>query len=210
MQHLATRVITHELGFLLQELTTDDEKKNAALIEQEKWSLSVHALLAADALTEIKERYQCDSGDITSTFETDLISGDQAAAIARSLSFYWQEEWDASIHVVLPRIEAILRGMLREAGGIIYDKPARGRPGGVRSLGQVLRDIRPVMDESWWRFLWVLLVEPIGLNLRNEYLHGLIPVGTREHAALVIMCACYLRLLAVGPAPAPLPTPPTT
>uniref|UniRef100_A0A831T979 DUF4209 domain-containing protein n=1 Tax=Thermorudis peleae TaxID=1382356 RepID=A0A831T979_9BACT len=48
-----------------------------------------------------------------------------------------------------------------------------------------------------WRYLWNLLSNPTGLNLRNMILHGLTPRAERTHAAILIHAACFLRFLRV-------------
>ncbi len=48
------------------------------------------------------------------------------------------------------------------------------------------------MDEDWRRYLFTLLVNPLGPNLRNVHMHGLASRGTREHAAALIHVAVFL------------------
>jgi len=103
------------------------------------------------------------------------------------------------VHLLLPRLEAILRGMARSLGLVIYREP-RGRDrGGVRTLGVLLSELIDFVDESWRRHLANLLTDELGYNLRNLVLHGLVPRVERVEAALLINAACYLRLLRAQP-----------
>ena len=51
------------------------------------------------------------------------------------------------------------------AGGVVCKEPQGRRAGGVRTLGEVLYDLRLVLDQRWRRFLSLLPTEPLGLNL---------------------------------------------
>ena len=114
----------------------------------------------------------------------------------RALGHYCAGSFDESIHVALPRIEGVLRGVLVAAGGIAYTEPQGGRAGHDKTLGAILSELSPGFpDEGWRRSLLVVLTEPIGLNLRNRYLHGLVERAQKADAALVLHLAANLRLL---------------
>jgi hypothetical protein len=76
----------------------------------------------------------------------------------------------------------------------VIREPIGERPGGVRSLNEVLISLRGRLDESWHRYLWNTLAEPLGLNLRNRLAHGLAP-GDAISAALLLHVCCFLALL---------------
>jgi hypothetical protein len=186
MQFLVSQVVSHDAGYPIRYLETDEDKRAAAVVRHEVFGTSVHAAFAEEALSRIGAKYDTGRDALRALFQTDLIRADQADAFARALQHYWADRPDEAIHVALPRIEAVLRRMLAEAGGAVYKEPQGPRAGGVKTLGEVLHDLRPVLDQGWWRFLSVLLAEPLGLNLRNEYLHGLVPKGTKRDAALIL------------------------
>ena len=48
------------------------------------------------------------------------------------------------------------------------------------------------LDESWARYLLGFTAEPMGLNFRNELLHGLELEPTAADAALLLICVLYL------------------
>ena len=48
------------------------------------------------------------------------------------------------------------------------------------------------MDEDFRRYLYTLLANALGYNLRNLYMHGLTDQGTSEHAAALIHTAVFL------------------
>jgi hypothetical protein len=206
-QSIVSRVVTHRAGYPVQFLETDADRRRAAQAEQEVLAASIHTILAAEAVTRMETQYRPTHEQLSQLFETDFIRADQADAFVRTFEHFWAGRFDEAIHIALPRIEAVLRQILARAGGVVYREPRGVEPGGVRPLGTILRDLEPLMDPGWWRFLWVVLSEPLGLNLRNEYLHGLAELGTRSHAALVLQVAAHLRLLTLEERPANPPAP---
>ena len=125
---------------------------------------------------------------------------EQAEPFARAFVHYWAGHHDEAIHIALPRIEAVLRKMLVASGGIAYVEPSAGRAGRDKTLGMILNELHNVLPGSGWhRSFVMILTEPTGLNLRNKYLHGQITQPLREHAALVLHLAAYLRLLQAVP-----------
>jgi hypothetical protein len=87
------------------------------------------------------------------------------------------------------------------AGMTVISLPVGERPGGVRVLGELMKEAlaRNVMrDVSRTRYLYNLLCDPYGMNLRNAIAHGFLITARREDAALLIQAVCYLRLLKVG------------
>jgi len=99
---------------------------------------------------------------------------------------YFKGDYVSSLHVLLPQFEAVLRGLLERAGRPISD-PQRGK---FIILSSLLEDelLNTCAGEDLIQWYKISLVEPKGLNLRNNVLHGLCPTGqmTTETAELVI------------------------
>ena len=70
-------------------------------------------------------------------------------------------------------------------------------------MGELLGLLQGPLPESTRRYLKVLLSEVTGLNLRNRIGHGLDDEITQREAALLIQCACHLRLLTPERPPSP-------
>jgi hypothetical protein len=124
-----------------------------------------------------------------------------AERIARGFELWWDGQSDESAHVVAPRLEAILREVARRLGLPVIREPVANRPGGVRSLGELLYALKGhVAPEKagWHAYLVHLLADPLGLNLRNVIAHRLRADVSEEDTALLLHAACFLRLL--GPA----------
>jgi hypothetical protein len=133
--------------------------------------------------------------DLTAHFATELIGPERAERIARSLQLFWDGHYDDAAHIIVPRLEGMLRDLARINGATIV-KPAReGRFAGVIALNTVMAKLRELYaDAPWSDYLEALLCDPLALNLRNNIAHGLAGRVGRSNAALLIQAACYMAL----------------
>lgn len=102
-----------------------------------------------------------------------LFTGSRMAIVKDGLAAWFSEDWIKAISILLPQIEGSLRDLLGALGGVTM-KPDRYH-GGFQSiaLGEVLSQLRTRIPEDIRFHLRVLLQDPRGLNLRNEFAHGL-------------------------------------
>lgn len=181
--------------------TTDDQRRELDEAERRAFHASFWAILFVRVLQEIPRRHGRPSPDrITDFFNTELIGPLRAERIARAFELFWDGQPDESAHILVPRLESILRDMARRAGLPIIREPLGGRPGGVRTLGVLLRELGSAMhDPGWHAYLVNLLTDERGMNLRNGIAHGLKEQVGFGDAALLIHAACYLQLLRISP-----------
>lgn len=133
--------------------------------------------------------------DLAQHFATDLIGEVRGERIARAVEFFWDEEYDESAHLIVPRLESILRDVAR-ASGILIVRPAKeGRFTGVVSLNVVLAKLRELYEMPWFDYIEALLCDPLATNLRNEIAHGIRKRVGGVEAALLIQAACHLTLI---------------
>jgi hypothetical protein len=195
-QFLISRDVLGPENTVVRRLSNQEEQFTAALAAHEQQAALLSALFLVKALKRMKDRYAVPDEDaLIEFFTTDLVRREVAMFFARALLHFWAERYDEAVHVITPRIEAATRELARKSGVVVIREPVGERPGGVRSLGELLRDLRGRLDEPWRRYLWITLAEPLGLNLRNLVSHGLIDEGTETSAALLIQIACFLALL---------------
>ena len=201
-QFVYTRLVSRDFldndGRVILHLDSDEDKRRADVVERERLNILFDAGLTQAALDRIAERYSPNTEELRESFLCGYINAEQADAFARALEHYWSGRFDESLHVALPRIEAVLRKVLAEAGGVVYSEPRGSSPGGVRTLGAILEDLHPVFGddhEGWWRSLRTALTDPLGLNLRNRHLHGLAGPARKQEAAVVLKIAAFLRFV---------------
>ncbi len=178
----------------------DDESHKLAAIAQSRWMASQFwSLSAVSVLERFANRYGRPSReDLTAHFTTDLIDASAAERIARAYELWWDDRPDESAHLIVPRLEAAIRNLAREVGLPIIKEPYGGEPGGVRPLGTLLHALRGRFASlGWHAYLYHLLSDPLGLNLRNVIAHGVRARIERTDAALLLHAAAFLALLEV-------------
>jgi len=181
----------------LRHVVGDDEHLAVEIIEQEARSIGWFAHLAAEALDRAFVRYgPVDVAAVATFFEGEVMDPVMARRLARAVELHSQADFDSAAHVIAPRLERAIRAIARASGILVVREPAGDRPGGVRGLNELLPDLVGFLPESWRRYLFNLLAEPLGMNLRNRTGHGLIDEARREDSAILIHAASWLSMLA--------------
>jgi hypothetical protein len=168
-------------------------------------------VLCARALDRIGARPdRPDREALTGFFENEFIDGEPAERIARAVELYWDGQPDESAHVLVPRLEAVLREMARQVGIPVVREPLPGREiGGAEMLGALLRELQGAFaDQGWHAYLLNLLADPLGLNLRNSIGHGLHGTVGHVDAALLVQAAVLLAGMSARPVEPPPEPPP--
>lgn len=186
-------------GLPIVTLDSDEAKAKHDLAQVTQIRAEFHGRNLAIALLRMQTRYGRPSIDDITGLLLDLGAADArlARSLARGLHHFWNDDYEASVHVVLPKIEAAARGLLRSLDESIYRVQAGKDPGGYVGLYTLLENLeRLALDESWAWFLRWLLLGPIGVNLRNEVAHGFICDINPTYAALVLRAAAVLIIAA--------------
>lgn len=99
--------------------------------EQRAYAAPVWAIFAADGLNLIADTFPWPSHDeLTELFAGELVDVDAAERMARALELYWDGYPDESAHLLVPRIEQVIRGLARRPGVPVYREPIGNEPGG--------------------------------------------------------------------------------
>ena len=175
---------------------TAEEKAELELSRHEATAIEMASLIVAEALDGIRATHGMPTkAELQVLFTTPLIDDTTTERIAASIEHYMHGRFDESVMVLIPRIESTIRRLVRRIGSPTWSEPRPGVFGKQRSLYTLLVQLKDHLDEDWRRYLVALLVNPLGLNLRNVHMHGLAPRGTREQAAALIHAAVYLASL---------------
>lgn len=205
LRFLVTNSIYDEFNSPIQIGRNLDENKEIALVNQETMGIRFFAKFAPDILQRINQKYGSPSiAEYTEFFETSLITQGISENIAKAIDWFYKGEYDVAAHILVPRIESIIRILARDLGLPIIREPVGTTPGGVVQLGTLLTMLQGRMDESWRRYLYNVLSNPIGVNLRNRICHGILPIVEKEDAALLLHVVCYLRLMEISTSVRPI------
>lgn len=176
--------------------TSSDDHDQAAEIA---WLASVTAgefgKLLAEGLRRMAEVYKLPDEDALTEYLScgGNVHHELSRSLSRALQLFWRGEFEAAIHLIVPKIEAAARALLLELDEPIYRIQIGSDPGGYGGLHGLLNGLQDAgMDPDWIYFLkWLLLGHP-GQNVRNDLSHGLVfdpgPVDT----ALVLRAATLL------------------
>jgi hypothetical protein len=203
---IRTVVIDPDFGVPVFHAVDDDSHKLAAMAQSQWMASQFWAVSAVAILERFVAHYGRPSREhLTEFFTSTLVDTITAERIALAFELWWDDRSDESAHVLVPRLETSIRNAAREVGLPIIREPYGGKPGGVRPLGELLHQLRGrFASPGWHAYLLHLLVDPLGLNLRNVVAHGVRARIERTDAALLLHAATFLRLVEVqktdGPA----------
>jgi hypothetical protein len=190
---------------------TPEEHRRLALATERAQHGRIWGMFCARALQRIGQREdRLSAPQLAQSLEGDFVDAETAERIARAIELFWEERFDESAHVLVPRIERTVRELARQLGIPVIRPVGAGQEiGGVVTLGPLLRDLAPVFpDDGWHAYLTNLLADPLGLNLRNSISHGLHGRVGPVDAALLVQAALFLAGLALAEEEDPQTPPP--
>lgn len=121
---------------------------------------------------------------------------------ARGLIAGLKGDFDISAHLLIPQIENSLRVTLQRMGVITTGLNSANRRQNEQSLNVTLYDYQHALESVYGAAvifeLQNLLVEPLGSNLRNEAMHGLMNDGAFFSHPMVYLWWLTLRLCCFG------------
>lgn len=179
--------------------TTPESRAEYDLVQREVSALRTTAAFLEIVLDAIGERFAPTEAELVDIFQRDpVVTAFIASSLAGAFLHYWNNDPEAACCVALPRVETLLRTMFAGRGAPVFTPQKGNKPGQMDMLSTLLNDLADhQIDQSWARSLQALLVKPgLGLNLRNDILHGLrAQPPSRADAALVLQAALYLLAL---------------
>ena len=182
---------------------TPEEKRAAHAAQYASIAVQTQGRLLAEILGRIATKFGVPDERELAVFLTmdGRVDGKLAAALARAYRHFWNEDYEACVYVIVPKIEAAARALLRQLDEGIYRVAAEHELGGYPGLYVLLDELKKLdLDPSWAFYLNWLLIDFRGANLRNSVAHGFVEEVGPEYAALVLRAAALLIDL-VGPRP---------
>lgn len=178
----------------------EESRRRMALAEQQSFGERMWGLYAAQALLDMEKTFGRPSHEaLTEMFSGGFTGGGVAERFARSLELFWDGQFDEAGHIVVPRIERVFRDLARAIGVPVVREQRGPKPGGVVTLGILMAEIKPAFrNEALHSYYRSVLVDPLGLNLRNKICHGLIDAVGPYDVALLIQIAKQLGDMSIG------------
>lgn len=126
--------------------------------------------------------------DLSRHIESEFVDAAMASGIAKAYDLMLSGDHEAALHMLLVRIERVVRHIARSLGLAVFREPSLdGKSlGAYKGLGELLGMLEGRVPEQHRRYFAVLLTERTGLNLRNRSAHGLMDGASLEDAALAL------------------------
>ncbi|WP_166659131.1 DUF4209 domain-containing protein [Labedaea rhizosphaerae] len=199
---MTTRVMLGGDGLPRWQPQNDDDRELQQLAFVESFTMRVCAPLFDQALLAIGARHNPSREELEGLFaERPAVTPDIARVLADSLLRFWSGDHEACAYLLAPKIETMLRNLARGLDEAVYQTQRSNTPGKYVGVGVLLRILgKRGLDESWGRYLAMLLSSPMGFNIRNELAHGFFEDIPRPLVALLIQAALYVTTLHPGAA----------
>jgi len=188
LQHLFPTVVTNDDGTPIAHVITDDQKFDHALNQHHSLAISFWGSMLGLIFERLREGGRLSAADVGVHIEGEFIDAAMASAIARAFDHMLSGDHEAALHLLLVRIERVVRHVARTLGLAVFREPSLdGKSlGAYKGLGELLGLLEGRVPEQYRRYFAVLLTERTGLNLRNRSAHGLMDGASLEHAALAL------------------------
>lgn len=191
---------------------SDDALENTKAVYR-KLALQRAGLAYMEQLDRVRERFTPTVEDLVAVFACpELGSASRTRMLARAFEFYATgEDDDACVHLAVPRVESLVREILRGRGVPVLTVAQGATKGGVVQMGTLISNLAKVgFDEDRRHSLALTFTDgERGLNVRNDVCHGLVDCPARPVVSLVLQAALHLLAVAQGviPLTAPQPAP---
>jgi hypothetical protein len=149
-------------------------------------------LFGQPALQDLDKRYGMGPSNLVACF-SPVMPQEAVDAIVASHEHWRARDYRSAVAVLWPAIEQMVRSVCLASGLTTASWKSASFPR-TRSLGELLKDLAPHIDNDYASYLDAALVDGWALNLRNLYAHGYTP-GVDHGIAYGILfhVVCVLR-----------------
>jgi hypothetical protein len=173
------------LQFLLPTATySDDRLVSRALSDADIFEQNVtrslllwytfNAQIIAEIMARLRAKGMQPEDLVEFLLASPVLGAGRKDVLERAIDRYLAGDYISSIHTVVPELEHTIRSILPrlgEADTVVYRKTGIMR---VKPLDDVLKrpKLRKALGEDIYRYLYTVLVDQGGMNVRNDVAHG--------------------------------------
>jgi len=137
-----------------------------------------NAIFLSLTIDELKRRFS--KNDIVKYFDqVAVLQNEDKEYLRRALAAYWEGDYLVASHFLIPLIESSIRELIRLCGGIIlkpnsingYDRVPLNQL--LYLQGDIVQGVFSELGEDMLFYLRLVLIDKLGMNLRNNFAHGL-------------------------------------
>ncbi len=178
IQFLCSTQVVSDEGIPVAKLSSLDDDYEKHFQRHASQFLQLGSIFMTFAIDELKKR--ASKKQIIDYFkELSLFKNENQDYVKRAISAYWENDYLVSSHLFVPLIESGVRELVRNCGGIVlfpnelggYD--FMGLSGLLKSRGDIVRAVFSQINNEMDFYFRMALTERLGLNLRNNFAHGL-------------------------------------
>jgi hypothetical protein len=171
-------------GYICQSGT---EKYDTTFARDFVMGIQIGSLYRARFFEKLRNTLHLDADILANQFTRwGYCEADRVKLLKTGFYYYFQGDYIASLHILIPQFEGLLRSLMEKAGQPVHD-PQTGK---FFVLSSLLRDetFASIAGEDLIYWYQMSLSEPVGLNLRNDISHGLCstPIFTKDNTELTI------------------------
>jgi len=193
LAHVMAHTIVSADAVTIRQVNSEDEHEDHELAEYQRMSAQLAAdFLIVPVLEQLPVRFPGDTASaVLAAMARGRVSNDGQGVVRDALHAYWEGSMMTCACLLVPLIEQATRNLARLWDRPLLDQDARG----YVPLNDTIELLNGRIDESWRQCLNLVLVSPLGFNLRNEIAHGLTMKVSRASCALMVLCFLYLATL---------------
>jgi len=189
----------HQDGRTVFKTLDEDDLKLASFAEQYRIELSLRIQLILLPVFQrlIRDRRMSAEDLISSVEAWPLLHRDNQPFLRYGITHFFAGDHLGSLHVLVPQFESSLRRAFSKQGFVTTIKKNKGRSEQEQTFGNFLdrTDIRAELGENLHQAIRFVMVDQLGMNLRNNIGHGLISAEAcnEVHSCLVLLLFLILK-----------------
>lgn len=167
--------IIDDRGRIIAHVDALESDLEGNVVQQISQDISFSSIFLRKAIERIIEKYGFNTSKLVDfIFESPLFDQEKHQLIVSAIDFYFGNNYIASIHILIPQIEAAFRRLLELSGQSVL-KVSRSGGFFYKTFDEILRDpiIEQVFREDTSLYLRILFTDPRGWNIRNDVCHGI-------------------------------------
>ena len=140
--------------------SSEEQRAEWRLAEQERLSLDIQAPLMAEVLRRVSSKWgPIGRRTLRIPWSRWPCSAKYAAFFGESFSRHFTGDVEGSAYTLIPKVEALVRCIVVQCQMPVYNIQRQKRPGQYPGLGALLPVLASLgIDESWFRFLHTFFV----------------------------------------------------
>lgn len=175
ISYLVSQSVIDHNGRKVAELKPIEQDPDGHLINLVRLNMSFAAWTLSDTIKMFIEKHELNETKIVDIFyESPVFDLTRKKVITRGVRAYIDGDYIAAISILIPQIEHIFRSLLQSMGELI-EKPNNHGGTDYVSLNILLDKeiLSKTFGEDRVKYWQILLTEALGLNMRNEFCHGI-------------------------------------